>query len=218
MSDGGNCWNREGVHGDGSCERLREHIHCRHCPAWSEGSARVMQRSLPDGYRREWAVHYAQAEPERAETGMASLVFRIGPEWLALPAGLAVTVAEQAPVHRIPHRSNAVLLGLVNVRGQLHPCFSLAGLFGIDGGAAAPAPGPRTFPRLLALRLQQQDCALQVDEVYGIHRHAQADLLPPAAGGRELLRHVRAILRVEQRVVGWLDPELLGRRLAGMLA
>ncbi|GIZ52005.1 chemotaxis protein CheW [Noviherbaspirillum aridicola] len=217
MSDSVNCWNREGVGGDRSCERLREHIHCRNCDAWAEGSSRVMQRPLPKDYRREWAAHYARAEQERADTPLAALVFRIGGEWFALPAELALTVAELAPVHRIPHRSGQVLRGLVNIRGQLYPCFSLAGLFGIDAGAPATAAHRHAYARLLAVRLQQQDCALPVDEVYGIHRHAARDLHVPAGGGRELLRHVHAILHVENRIVGCLDPDLLGRQLAGLM-
>lgn len=216
-SDKDNCWNREGVGGDRSCERLREHVHCRNCDVWSEGSARVMQRPLPEDYRRAWAEHFSQAQQERAETGLASLVFRIGPEWLALPAELAVTVAEQAPVHRIPHRSGTVLRGLVSIRGQLYPCFSLGALLGIEAVPDGHEQARRAYPRLLAMRLHQQDCALPVDEVHGIHRHSQNELHAPAAGSRELLHYVNGILRFEDRVVGCLDPNLLGRHLAGLL-
>lgn len=216
MNETGHCWNREGVGGDRSCERLREHVHCRNCEIWSEGSASVMQRALPDGYRRQWAAHYAQPQQEREATPLAALVFRIGAEWLALPAAQVITVAELAPVHRIPHRGGTVLRGLVNIGGQLYPCFSLAGLFGI-GSARAQAAQRQVFARLLAVRLQQQDCALTVDEVYGIHRHAPQDLRAPAGGGRELLRHVRAILNVDQKVVGCLDPDLLGKQLTELM-
>ncbi|HBP1772226.1 TPA: chemotaxis protein CheW, partial [Pseudomonas aeruginosa] len=29
------CWNRIGVHGDKSCERLAEHVHCRNCEVYA---------------------------------------------------------------------------------------------------------------------------------------------------------------------------------------
>lgn len=211
------CWKREGVGGDRSCARLAEHTHCRNCDAWRDEAARVMQRALPEDYRREWARHFAQPEEEPAAADIASLVFRVGPEWLALPAPLAITVAEQTPVHRIPHRGGPALQGIVNIRGQLYPCFSLAGLLGIDGATPAPAAGRRVYPRLLALRLPQQDCALPVDEIHGIHRHAAHDLQPVPAMGRELQRHVTAVLRIGAMAVGCLDPERLGRQLTGLL-
>jgi chemotaxis-related protein WspD len=211
------CWNRKGVHGDRSCELLAEHSHCHHCPVYDQAASRIMRRPLPADYRREWAAHFAQEEPAPKTNDRAALVFRIGAEWLALPARTALTVAEQSPAHRLPHRDGKVLTGIVNIRGRLYPCISLAGLLDIDS-APLQVSGPRAYPRLLAVQLQQQIFALPVDELHGIHRHAAADLQQPqAAANQALYRYVRNILRVEQRYVGCLDPELLGHKLASVL-
>ena len=54
------------------------------------------------------------------------------------------------PVHRIPHRSNDVLIGLVNLRGQLQLCVSLHGLLGVEVAGASPHARriePRGRPR-----------------------------------------------------------------------
>ena len=47
-------------------------------------------------------------------------------------------------VHGIPHRSNAVLAGLVNLRGQVQLCISLHGLLGVTA--------PESPSRLVVLR------------------------------------------------------------------
>jgi chemotaxis-related protein WspD len=64
------------------------------------------------------------AEPEaRADSESTSmLVFRLGREWLALPATSLVEVTALRPLHRVPHRTSGVLEGLVNIRGQLQLC------------------------------------------------------------------------------------------------
>ena len=59
---------------------------------------------------------------------MAVLLFRLQAEWLALPAQVFQEVAERRPVHSLPHRRQGIVLGLVNVRGELLLCVSLARL------------------------------------------------------------------------------------------
>ena len=60
------------------------------------------------------------------------MIFRVGTEWLALPAAAIQEVSNLRPVHRVPHRTSGVLLGVVNVRGELLICVSLARVFGIE--------------------------------------------------------------------------------------
>ncbi len=58
------CWNRIGVRGDHSCEKLREHVHCRNCEVYAAAARNIMQRVLPNGYQSEWAQHVSQAQAE----------------------------------------------------------------------------------------------------------------------------------------------------------
>ena len=45
------CWNRIGVSGDQSCEKLEQHVHCRNCEVYSSAAQRNLQRPVGDGYR-----------------------------------------------------------------------------------------------------------------------------------------------------------------------
>jgi chemotaxis-related protein WspD len=131
------CWNRIGVRGDGSCPRLAGYIHCRNCPVHDAAAARVLDREQSaDAVIGQALLHRqtAQSPSEYAtrEVDVTSwLVFRIGDEWLGLPTTIFQQVAQLRPIHSLPHRRHRAVLGVVNVRGTLLVCASLARLFGI---------------------------------------------------------------------------------------
>ncbi|WP_437341706.1 chemotaxis protein CheW [Cupriavidus basilensis] len=219
------CWRRIGVLGDGSCPLLAEHIHCRNCPTYSRAALTLLDNlptgelSLPDGH----AVH---ADAIARGPAMSCLVFRIGDEWLALPAGALALVTAPCPVHSLPHRRHAAVLGLASVRGNLLVCISLARLLGQDpaagaaSNAAANAKGSAGHgARLLVLGQGRTAIALPVDEVTGIERIAEADLQPlPTTLSRASAHYTRALLKSGQRTVGLLDPALLQQALKRSLA
>src|SRR5262245_65470794 len=100
-------------------------------------------RPPPPDYLEEWARRLAQP-PEQVDSDLQSfVVFRVRSEWLALPADVFAEVTDPQPIHAIPHRTNAVLLGLVNVRGQLRLAVSLKGLLDIEGETDDNSPAPR---------------------------------------------------------------------------
>ncbi len=219
------CWRRIGVLGDGSCPQLATHIHCRNCPAYSRAALTLLDNlstgevSLPDS-------DAAQAVATARGPAMSCLVFRIGDEWLALPAGALALVTAPCPVHSLPHRRHAAVLGLASVRGNLLVCISLARLLGQDpaagtaANAAANAKGSAGHgARLLVLGQGRTAIALPVDEVTGIERIAEADLQPlPTTLSRASSHYTRALLESGGHSVGLLDPALLQQALTRSLA
>lgn len=214
------CWNRTGVHGDRSCERLQEHGHCRNCDIHSSAAARMMQRPVPPDYREAWTKHFAAPESVERAAGQAALVFRVGREWLALPARHALSIAESGKPRRLPHRSSTELHGIVNVKGRLYPCMSLSALLQIDthDSLQQPEAGRRVYPRILVVQLGETVFALPVQEVHGIHHYHEDELQPaPATLSREAQRYIRGVLHIGSMAAGCLDAELLGQKLAGAL-
>jgi chemotaxis-related protein WspD len=212
------CWNRIGVSGDQSCARLATHIHCRNCEAYSGAAQRNLQRPVDAGYREEWASHFRQPQAQRAGSDQSALVFRIGREWLALPTLAVGSVAPVAPGHRLPHRSSAGLLGIVNVGGKLTPMMSLGALFGIDEQGAPAALGRHVFARLLVMQWEGQSFALPVADLHGIARYAQAGLTPPASTiNKGLDRFLTGVLALGELRVGVLDAGLVGHQLTRLL-
>jgi len=212
------CWNHIGVRGDRSCDKLTDKSHCRHCDVYTESARNIMRRNIPEGYLQDWAAYFAVPEATAVHADQSALVFRIGREWLSLPARLAVTIADPTNIHRLPHRSGTTLLGIVNIRGKLYPCMSLASLMGIDMQEPPVQPGRRIYPRMLVMQLEQRIYALPVQDLYGIYRYAENDLEPPPdtiASGPQ--RYLRGILRMDGLRIGCLDAQLVGYQLADAL-
>lgn len=226
------CWHRIGGGGDASCPELAQHIHCRNCPVYARAGTRLLHRPPPPGYRRHWAAHYARAErgagpgekplalhSHRSARTSATL-FRLGPEWLALDTTLFQEVTEHRPMHSLPHRQMGVLLGLVNVRGELLLCVSLARLLELEPHQPprqTPNPKPQTRTltgRLLVIGAGPNRFAFPVDEVFGVHRFHRDELeAPPATVARDARSFTRGLFRWRQHTVGYLDGETLFRHL-----
>ena len=202
------CWNRIGVNGDQSCPELAQVVHCRNCPVYAGAAQRNLQRPIDDAYRAEWAAHFRQPAVDTASADQAALVFRLGREWLALPAASIDAIAPVAASHKLPHRAKA-------------------GLLGIDGAEAVDAAaGRHVFARLLVMQYEGQRFAMRVADLHGIARYRQADLAaPPATVNKGLERLVLGVLSIDEAKatgaralrVGVLDAALLGHQLTRLL-
>ena len=179
---GDGCWHRIGVSGDRSCPELSTFVHCRNCPAFAAAARSFFDRPAPEGYLAEWSSWLAGSGSDgrgprgqggedddeddalAQREGVSILIFRLGAEWLAFRTRAVAEVTTPRPVHRVPHRSNPIFAGLVNLQGQAQLCVSLHGLLGID------APG--SPPRLVVLRDRgrSETWAFEADEVAGVQR------------------------------------------------
>lgn len=204
------CWNQVGVWGDSSCPRLGEVAHCRNCPVYSSAAARLLHGEPPAEYLSEWTARLALPRPaaEAAKTE-AVMIFRLGPEWLALPAAIFQEVAEPRPIHSLPHRRGKVLKGLVNIRGELILCVSLGGALRIEEQATSHSlngHSQTTYARLLVVATPGGRLAFPVAEVHGIEPFASGQLQPiPETLALASARFTRGILPWKNRSVGCLD-------------
>ncbi|MBS7539517.1 chemotaxis protein CheW [Ancylobacter lacus] len=179
-------------------------------------AGRLLDRPLPPGYREEWTRHFARRMDEDVPVAEAArerrvLVFRLADEWLALPAEVVQEITEPRPVHSLPHRDNALVLGIVNVRGELLVQVSLATLLGIGPRRSRPA-GERTpaFPRLVVIGGGGHRTAFAADEVHGLHTAAAKDVLDlPATVGKASSAFAAAIIAWNGTTVGELDARLV---------
>lgn len=217
---GDDCWNRIGVAGDRSCPELIAHVHCRNCPVYSAAGVTFLDRDIPAGYVDEWTAHVARPRQTAAPDTQSLLLFRLGAEWLGLPTRVFREVATQRPVHSLPHRRSAMLLGIVNIRGELLVCVSLTTALGIEPSAKSPAGAKvSAYPRLLVAGIGAARFAFPVDEVHGILRHAPGDLRPlPGTVARAVAVHARAVLPWQAHSVGCLDEQLVFASLEKALA
>jgi chemotaxis-related protein WspD len=206
------CWKQIGVYGDDSCPALEEHVHCRNCPVFSSAAERLLDRELPATDIARWTADVAAVRKARAADTHSAVVFRVGPEWLALPSALFEEVADPRPIHALPHRRNEIVLGVANIRGELRVCVSLAKLLKIEAGAEPrklATRGGRGYPRLLVIQREGSRVATPVDEVHGVRRYNPQNLREVPATLAHAAAFTRSILDWEQVSVGMLDDQLL---------
>lgn len=212
------CWNRIGVNGDQSCPQLPAVIHCRNCQVYAGAAQRNLQRPIDAAYREDWANHFRQPAAREQRHDQAALVFRVGREWLALPAAAVASVAPLAQGHKLPHRSKPGLLGIVSVAGKLTPSMSLGALLGIDQLEAVATDGRHVFARLLVMQWEGQRFAMQVADLHGIARYRVDELAAPAATiNKGLDRYLLGVLALGELRVGVLDAALIGHQLTRLL-
>lgn len=198
------CWNRIGVQGNATCAELAKHTHCRNCDVYSRTARRLLNVPLPDGHVSAWTEHFAQRPIERKQSTQSALVFRSGNEWFALPTSACVEVTAERTIHTLPHRRSSAVSGLVNVRGELVVCISLASLLGVATIRST------TAGRLLIIGEAHERTALEVNEITGTHAFGSDDQneVPRTLAGATT-QHIRATLRWRDHTVALLDPTAL---------
>ena len=130
------CWNTIGVGGNHSCRELTRHIHCHNCPIYSAAAAQFLDRPLTPDYRREWTDHFAREKKIATPAKTSAIIFRISGEWLGMPTQAFQEIAERRSLHSLPHRRRGIVLGIVNIRGELLICASIGKLLGLVLDAA----------------------------------------------------------------------------------
>jgi chemotaxis-related protein WspD len=208
IQPGNDCWRRIGVQGDRSCPELAQYVHCRNCPVFEDAARAFFERQAPEGYLDEWARRLAEPVPRTEVSEISVLIFRLRDEWLALETNVLVEVALPKPIHKIPHRSNEVLLGLVNVRGQLLLCVSLPGLLDIEPSAEAIRSGLGATSRLVVVQDRADRWAFHAEEVAGVHRLPRAQLhAVPSTLANTAVSFSQAVFSWNDRSVGSLDAQ-----------
>lgn len=204
------CWSTIGVFGDGSCDELSRHVHCRNCRVFGDAGRDLLDRPPPDGWVDACTQRLATpADAAAPSDRLSTLVFRVGAEWLALSARRVSEITEPRVVHRVPRRTNLVVRGVTSVRGALLLVASLGGLLDI---AVDPAP---LRPRFVVLDRDGEPWVLPVDEVLGVVATDRSELRAlPLTLAKGLATYATALFDVEGRSVGYLDDE---RVLGGLL-
>lgn len=208
------CWKRIGTWGDRSCAELKTHLHCRNCPIYSAGATRLLDAEVSEAYLAAHARHYAESKREVRLRARSVVVFRVAQEWFALATEVFREVAPLRAVHSLPHRRDRIVLGLVNIRGELLVCVSLGAALGL----AAEAQRDRSA-RLAVVARESDRFVFVADEVAGLHRFDDADLGPvPATLAHAQATYTRGMINWRERPVGVIDDQLLFYSLNRSLA
>ena len=199
------CWSKIGIRGDASCPELKQRVHCRNCPTYFAAASTLLDRDLPAEHLAESTVHFAQPKALDEPDTHSALIFRIASEWFALSTLALDEVAEPRTIHSLPHLRNGMVLGVVNVRGELLICVSLGKLLRLEE-RTSPAMERKSTGRLIVLRHKGARTAFPVEEIRSIHRYHPRELKPvPATIAKGSAAYTDAMLVLHDRIVGRLD-------------
>jgi chemotaxis-related protein WspD len=214
------CWNKIGVRGDRSCVELEQYVHCRNCPVYSAAALTLLDREHPPEHLAEWTAHFAGRKKLEEPDTHSAIIFRIASEWFALPTAALDEVAEPHTIHSLPHLRSSVVLGLVNVRGELLICVSLAKMLRLGETTSVDAERKRfNTKRLVVIRHNGGRVAFPTDEVQSIHRYHPRDLRSvPATIAKAANAYINALLPLRDTTVGCLDDRLFTQALDRIVA
>ncbi len=175
---------------------------------------RLFDRVPPQEYLEEWSERLARnAEPPPSPT-TSVLIFRIGGEWLAVNTADLVEVTNVQPIQTIPHRSEATLRGLTNIRGSLQLCVGLDKVLGIDPDIDPSAD--RSTPesssegrRMVILNDPSGPWVFVASEVLGIRQIDHEQLRQVPATFPQATSLSQAVFTWEDQTVGLLDAARL---------
>jgi chemotaxis-related protein WspD len=222
------CWREIGISGDRSCRELTTLIHCRNCSVYARNARQVFDRPRPDETTErakssqcdaideidampvnlDWSSTAGDPDDEMGRNAVA--IFRLEQEWFSLPATLFHRIVPWASPRPIPHRSNHLLQGLVNVQGELLLCVSLAQLLELP---KVDRPSPQH--RLAIIEWEGDRWTFPVDEFQGIETIPPPTLLtPPATVLRASQTYTHSLLPWNDRTINCLDETLIFNALA----
>lgn len=214
------CWNQIGVMGDRSCCELKTVIHCRNCKVYSAAGRSLLERSAPSNYLEEWTNILSEAATAQIGVGEGTLVraadtlsviiFRLGNERLALPVNILQEVTPPQVIHSVPHRSNAVFLGLINIRGETLLCVSLKDLLGLEAATTTQASSPINPQRMIVAGRGENKWVFPVDEVQGIYRfHLSEFKEAPVVISKASEAYTKGVVTWQDQKLNFLNAELL---------
>jgi chemotaxis-related protein WspD len=172
----------------------------------------LLDRESDKEYLLEWTLLIQKEKLAEETTSENSVViFRVEGEWLAISTLIFAEVAANRKIHYLPHRSNKVFLGIVNLKGELRLCISLANLLEIENLTEKKGDlYSEKNQRMMAIKEEDTRWVFPVDEIYGIF-NCDISLLQnvPVTLTKSNFNYLKGVFVWQEKSVGYLDENLL---------
>ncbi len=211
-----NCWKHIGVWGQDerlTCPELARVIHCRNCEVFTRAGRTLFERAIPQGYKETWTDVLALEKEEELPGTVSVVIFRIEGEWLALSTHVFEEIinVEQmdSVVHHVPHRKNPVLIGVINVHGEIWLCVSLQELLGLEHFHRQEKEN-MLYKRMMVIQKDGERWVFPVDEIHGIYRiHPNTFQNVPVTIAKSKSTFTKSIFQWDKKQVAFLDDDML---------
>jgi chemotaxis-related protein WspD len=185
-------------------------------PFLDQAIQRLLDQPLQPGEMQESTQRVARPLQPPDKHVQRFLSFQLRGQCFAVSAKSVVRVTRAALVHRIPHRSNALIRGLCHLEGDLLLCADLANLLEIEVPVAVSSQQNAEQQsgddrRMIVLQDQSHVWVVEVDTVEGVIPVIPADLQAPPLTVDTRTGHFTAnVIRHQNQLVAVLDlPRVL---------
>lgn len=203
------CWNSIGVwsRSGGSCERIKDVIHCRNCDVFIAAGRLIFERESPLAYQQENLAVLAASGTIADGDSVGIIVFRLGAELFALPSGVFELITELKHIHRLPHMKSPYIKGVINISGEVCLCHSFMAVLDIDANVDEPVTDKQhVYKRIAVVRIDGNRYVFPVDEVKGITTYQRVNLKsPPATISEEIKNLVKGAIHMDGDEIAILD-------------
>lgn len=135
------------------------------------------------------------------------LLFKIGNECLALKTSVVKEVIGMRLIRVIPHLTDGILNGIINLRGQLALCIALEKVLQID---TPSIDNSNNTSKMISIGLNDSNWVFIADEVFGIHLIYEGDITnTPVTVAKSTANYLKGIISIENKTASLLDEELL---------
>jgi len=173
---------------------------------------KLLTRKPDHDYLEEWTTMVQKEKVARKLTRDYSLLlFRIHHEWFGLSTAVFNHVCENKAIHSIPFKKNPMILGLVNIGGQIRVCVTLDKLLNISGSAEkGDELSSVVYDRMIVIEQEENVWVFPVDEVYGIFQFDVEKMENvPVNVSKSSANYLKGVFLWKGKRIGFLDEELL---------
>ncbi len=196
------CWSVEGLWGDSSCVELATRVSCQNCPVYAKASRKLYGRKIPEDYLLSSKLASEKHERNN-ESGLSRLfVFKCADMFFAFPASAVSEISKHKMIHRIPHRLDAALEGIVNINGELVIVLAILRLLGLSSYAL----GDFKNSMIIVCKSGHERFAFRVDSILGMKFFDDAHAIAKTDGDSN---YVEKSFSMGDDIVHLLDFELL---------
>ena len=197
------CWSSEGLWGNYTCPELDKHVSCLNCPTYIGASQRLYGRKVPDEYLLSGKIAFEKKEAATPSGSVCMLVFSCAGMYFAFAASAVSEISRHKMLHRIPHRLDSAIEGIVNINGELIVAIAILRVLGLSSSCV----GESENSAIIVCRNKSERFAFRVDSLVGIRFFQHGDgILPPEGDSK----FVERIFNIDGTSIKFLDFELLG--------
>lgn len=160
----------------------------------------------------QWTAALARQKELQKKNTFSAVLFRVNENLFALSTHTIREVLDIRQPHTVPHRSNEMFLGIVNLRGILHLCVNLAKVLKLQTHRATPtvqSKSQRNYPRMMVIEKDGKTWAFIVDEIISLQRFPAERVVPLV----DKEKATKAILEWRGKTFDVLDEVRLFERL-----